>query len=262
MKWHLLGALAVLLLAGSVSADDKKPPRAGHDRLEALAKALSLTSEQKEQVKKIRDDFDKKEDPLEHQVRHLRHEEHEAVEKVLTAEQRKKVPAILKAEMEKDLHEIAGKLSLTSTQKEHINKIRHEYDAKIDKLVKDGEKSAEQIRHLRREEFSAIRKELTEAQREKAPGILREEVREWRDPVVRRKRIKALQDKLDLSADQKKQVEQIHAKYDPQVEKLQTELRDLHKQEHEAMNKVFTEEQRKKMDELRKARQGKEKPKD
>jgi len=263
MKWHHLGVFALLLLAGNwLCADDKKPPAAGHDRLEALASKLGLSSEQKEKLKKIHDDFDKKEDPLEAQVRHLRHEEHEAAHKILTEEQRKKLPALMKAEMESELHDIAGKLSLTSKQREHIHKIRADFDAKIEKLGKEGEKAAAQVRELRHKEFEAIRHELTDAQREKVPGLFREEVREWRDPAQRRKHMKALQEKLGLSEEQKKEMDQLHAKYDPQLDKLHTELQELHKQEHEAMNKVFTEEQRKKLQELRQGSGSKEKPKD
>jgi len=259
MKLHLLGAF--LLLAGSVSADDKKPARAGHDRLDALAEKLSLTSEQKAQLKKIDADFDKQEDPIEDQIRHLRHEEHEAAHKVLSEEQHKNMHDLLKAEMQKEMQEIAGKLGLTSKQRDSIGKIRHEYDVKIDKLGRD-EKTRGQVRELRHKEFEAIRHELTDAQREKAPGIFREEMREWRDPAQRRKHMKAVMDKLDLSADQKKQLHEAHAKNDAQIDKLQAQLREVHKQEREAMNKVFTEEQRKKLDELRKGRERREKPND
>jgi len=113
---YLVAALALLLLAGNrLSAEDKpeKKPDRGTSRLDALAKTLDLTSEQKEKIKKIDDDFDAKEDPIEDKIRALRHEEHEAAHKVLSEEQHKKMHALLKAEMENEMQEIAGKLGLS-----------------------------------------------------------------------------------------------------------------------------------------------------
>jgi len=261
MRWHqwVLTALAVLLLAGGnrVSAEKRKQAAQGHDRLAALAEKLGLSSDQKQQVGKIHHDYDQKEDKVEAQIRHQRHEEFEAVEKVLTPEQRKQVPGLLKAEREKELHQIGAKLHLSDQQKERIHKIRADYDSKIDKAgAGKGEKASEQVRHLRRQEFAAIRKELNDEQRAQVPGIFREEMRTWRDPAARRQRLKAIADKLGLSEDQRKQIHEIHAKHDPQVHQLHEQLRDLHHQEHEAVSKVLNDEQRQKLQELRKAREG------
>jgi len=265
LKWRHLAvtALALLLLAGGarLTAEQKKGRATGHDRRGGLAGKLGLTSEQKEKLHKIDQEFDQKEDPLEDKIRELRHEEHQAVWKVLTPEQREKAPGVMREAMEKELREVGDRLGLSDQQKERIHKVRAEYDRKIDQAAEKGGRSREQVRHLRQEEFAAIRKELTDAQRAKLPGIFREEAREWRDPAVRRDRLKALADKLDLSESQKKQIQQIHAKHDPEVSRLQEQLRDLHKHEHEAMGKVLTEDQRKKLHELREGRGGRSKTK-
>jgi len=261
MKWHqwVLTALAVLLLAGGnrVSAEKRQQAAKAHDRLAALAEKLGLSSDQKEHIRKIHHDYDQKEDQVEAQIRHLRHEEFEALEKVLTPDQRKQVPGVLKAEREKELHAIGDKLHLSDQQKERIHKVRADYDSKIDKLAASKrDKAGEQIRHLRHQEFAAIHKELNEEQRAQVPGLFREEMRTWRDQAARRQRLKAVADKLGLSEDQRKQAKEVHAKYDSQTHQLHEQLRDLHRQEHEAISKVLTDEQRQKMQELRKGREG------
>src|SRR5580704_5516565 len=93
-------AVAGLVLAangGRFLAGEKGEPAKKHDHLEKLAAKLKLSDKQKEEIRKIHTDFDAKADPLEHQIWALHHEEHEAMKKVLTTEQRAKAPAAIKA---------------------------------------------------------------------------------------------------------------------------------------------------------------------
>jgi len=251
-------ALALLVLvagSGRLSADEKKA-EAGrrHDRLEALAHRLGLSDQQKEQVRKIHHEFDQKEDPLEHQLWALHHEERQAIGKVLTKEQRAKVPEVFRAGMEKELDKVGARLGLSSDQKDQIRKIHAKYGPKFRELAKEkGEKSRGQFRHLRHEEFGEVRHVLNEEQRAKLPGVLRSEFRQWRDPAKRRQLLKAFADRIGLDDKQKEQVKEIHQKYDPQVQQLTDQLAKLHHQEREAVEKVLTAEQRTKLQELRKA---------
>jgi len=257
-----LALLALVAGAGRLSADDKKAePARRHSRQEALAAKLGLSDEQKEQVKKIHHDFDQKEDALEHQLWSLHHEEREAVSKVLTSEQRAKAPELIRKGMEKELDKVADKLGLSSEQKQRVKKIHAGYAPKYRQLAgQKGKDTRGQFRHLRHEEFAAIRKELTAEQRAKLPGVVREEMHHWRDPAARRKVLKALGDKLGLSDEQKEQVKKAHEEYDPKIGKAVQQLAQVHKEEHEALEKVLTPEQRTKLRELRKGTgRGKEK---
>lgn len=252
-----LALLALVAGAGRLSADEKSEAGKRHDRLEALANRLGLSAEQKEQVKKIHHDFDQKEDPLEHQLWNLHHEEREAIGKVLTKEQRAKVPEVFRAGLEKELDKVGARLGLSSEQKEQIRKIHAKYGPKFRALAQQkGEKTREQFRHLRHEEFGEVRHVLTEEQRAKLPGVLRSEFRQWRDPAKRRALLKAFADRIGLSDEQKGQVKKIHDEYDPKVQQLTDQIAGLHKQEHEAMEKVLTAEQRTKLQELHKAHSG------
>jgi len=260
MRWQHLGvtALAILIVGGgSWLTAREKPGAKAHDRVEALAAKLGLSDEQKEKIRKIHADFDPKADKLEAEIRELRHNEMEAASQVLTESQREKAKELFKVERQKELHNVEDKLGLSSEQKQTFEKIRAEYGEKIHKLEgQNGEKVAGEIRELRHREFAAIRQMLTEGQRAKAPGILREDFREWRNPADKRKRLEAIADKLDLSKEQRDKLEKIFNQHDQKRQKLVAQLRELHHDEHQAVEKVLTDEQRGKLQELLKARKG------
>jgi len=160
----VLTSLALLALAagGRLAADEKKSqPAQHHDRLDAMASRLGLSADQKEKVRKIHHEYDQKEDALEHQVWSLHHEEREAVTKVLTSEQREKARKVLREGVRKEFEKIGSELGLSSEQKEKIHKIHSGYEQKFRSLAaQKGEHKEGQFRHLRHEEFSAIRQEL------------------------------------------------------------------------------------------------------
>lgn len=271
MVWQRLGVLTVatLALAASVSRLAAEEPQADtgkkHDRVEMLAKRLGLDEKQQEQIKKIREDYDKKTDPIEHKLWALHHEEHEAVHKVLTDDQRTKLAEGLKEMREKEFDTLATKLGLSAEQKKKIGKIREEYETKFHELhasKEKGESVHKQFRELRHQFLDAVRPELTDDQRAKLPVLMREEHHHWRNPVARHEHLKAVFDKLDLSADQKEKVKKIHDEYDPKIKEEATQVKQLHHEEHEAMEKVFTAEQRTKWQEMRKMHHLDEKPGD
>jgi Spy/CpxP family protein refolding chaperone len=262
MRLHHLGVatLTLLLLAGGNllrAADQpaaKKHGQEGHGRLDRLAAALGLSGEQKEKIRKIHHEFDQKEDKVEAQIHELRYEELEAASKVLNDAQRKEAHELFQAHMKKELHEIADKLSLSEEQRHKIGKIRAEYAQKIHQLHgQKGEELATSVRKLRHQEFHAIRHELTPEQRAKVPGVLREEMREWRNPAERREHLKALADKLNLSEGQREQLHKLHSEYDQKIHPLVEELHKVHHAEHEAVEQVLTSEQRAKLQQLHQA---------
>jgi Spy/CpxP family protein refolding chaperone len=260
MRWHHVGvtALALLLLSGRtwLSAAEE-PATRGHSRLDALAAKLNLTDDQKEKIKAIHADYDKKEDALRQQMGELRTQLHEALSKNLTESQRARVPEILKEERDKEFAKIAEELGLTPDQKQRVGKIRAEYDAKIHQLEeKKGQDHYAQLRHLRHEEFAAMRQELNDAQRAKAPGILREEFHQWRNPVTRAQHLAGIADKLELSPEQKEKMKTVLDEYRPKIEKLAGQFREDHQEERQAVEKVLTPEQRTKFEDLVKAHRG------
>lgn len=257
MAWQRIAGMACALLALAAGAAQLSAEEKGkrHDRLEALAGKLGLNDKQKEEIRGIHQDFDKKADPVEHQLWALHRQEFEALSKVLTDDQRAKLPTILKTHMEKELQAITAQLNLTDDQKQKVAKIREEYEKKFhEQAAQKGEAAHKQFRELRRQFFEEVSTILTDEQRAKLPGVLHEEFHHWRDPAMRREHLKALGEQLGLSADQKEQIKKIHAEHDPQVSKLAAELKQLHKEEHEAIEKVLTEDQRAKFRDLLKGR--------
>lgn len=270
MLWHRMAvtALAILALAvgGRLVADEPKaePPGKGHDRLEAMAAKLGLNDQQKEEIKKIHTDFDQKSSDIEHQLFALHHEEHEAMGKVLTDDQRAKLPGLLKAMRDKELEKIAGEIGLNADQTKKLETVREDRETKFHEVAgQQGDEARARFRELRHELFEAIGKELTAEQKEKLPGVLREEYHQWRDPVSRREHLKALGDELGLNDDQKGQIKKIHGDFDQKTEPLTAQLKETRQAEHAAVDKVLTDDQRTKLAELRKAREaGEKKPAD
>jgi len=212
-----------------------------HSRADALAKRLGLSDEQKQKIHKIHQEYDQKEDPIEHQIVALHHEEREAMGKVLTKEQREQARQLLREGMRKEF--------------EKIGKILHDYNQKRHQLASQkGEHKEGQFRHLRREEFHAIRQQLNEEQRHKLPGILRAEFHTWHNPATRHEHMKALGDKLGLSSQEKEQFHKIHEEYGHKIHPLVEQLHKVHHEEREAVQKVLTAEQRAKFQELIKER--------
>lgn len=253
MLYRMAGlALALLALAGAgkLTAEEAKETK-GHNRLAILAEKLGLSDEQKEKIQKIHADFDEKQDPLEHKLWALHRDEHEAMSKVLSEEQRAKVPEVVKGVYRKMWEKVDSKLDLTPEQQKKINTVRDEYGPKFRKLAEDKAEGSK-FRKLRHEEFAAVRAELTDEQRAKMPGIMREEFHVWHNPAFREEHMKALTEKLGLSDDEKEKIKKIQEEYSPKMKTLTNELHQLHQEEHKEMDKVFTEEQRTKLQDLRK----------
>jgi hypothetical protein len=99
-----LACVLVLLVSGSWAQDDKKKedpkPAAPAPRLKGQLppnyRALGLTEQQKQAVYKIQDDYDVKLAALEEQIKKLKIEEKQAIDKVLTEAQRARLKEILK----------------------------------------------------------------------------------------------------------------------------------------------------------------------
>jgi Spy/CpxP family protein refolding chaperone len=255
-------SVAVLALAasgGRFLADTKDEPVPKHDHLERLAVKLKLDEKQKEAIRKIHAEYDAKADPVEHQIWALHHQEHQAMHKVLTETQRAMVPEAMKGLADQEFQKASAGLKLTDEQKMKIDKIRAEYEPKFHELAADkekGEKVHKEFRELRHKMVSAIRADLTEEQRDKLPAFVREEHRFWRNAESRHEMYKALGDKLGVTAEQKDQFRKLHEEYDPKAKALHAELKTLHHEEHAAIEKVFTEDQKAKWKELMKGRLG------
>ncbi len=184
----------------------------------------------------------------------LHHEEHEAMSKVLTDEQRAKMPGILKAARDKELDAIAGKLGLNAEEKKKVEAVREEHETKIRELAAKGEEGRAEFHELRHALYEAIGKELTDDQRAKLPGVMREEYREFRDPEKRREHLKAVGDELGLNDAQREQLKTIHEEFDKKTAEPMAQLKQAREDEHKAVEAVLTPDQKTKLEDWRKQR--------
>lgn len=90
--WLVL-ALSPVVLRGQ---DEPKPQPKLRGTLPPNFRLLGLTEEQKQQIYRIQNDFDAKIAALEAQIKKLKAEEKQAIEKVLTEAQRARLREILK----------------------------------------------------------------------------------------------------------------------------------------------------------------------
>ena len=168
----------------------------------------------------------------------------------------RKLPGVLKASRDKEFEALADKIGLTGEQKKKLEEVREENEKKFrEAAAQQGDEGRRQFRELRREFYAAIGKELTDEQRAKLPGVLRTEYHVWRDPEARREFLKGIGDELGLSAEQKEELKKIRSEYNEKTEKPLADLKQLRQDEHAAVDKVLTAEQREKVQELRKQRE-------
>ena len=154
--------------------------------LDELARKLNLSDKQKQQVKQIYADFDRKANSLIRQLCTHRDEEWQALQKVLNEGQRAKLKEVLKAQGAKELQSIAQKLNLSEEQKQRVAKIRQEFWKKFQNLcTQKGENMAREYRQLYMEAVGAAREVLTPAQFAKLSAIQRQDFHEGHDFAVR-----------------------------------------------------------------------------
>jgi Spy/CpxP family protein refolding chaperone len=251
MVWQRLALTAFTILAlasGGLLADQpgKKP-----DRLEAVATKLKLTDAQKQQVKDIYADFDKKAEPLVRQLCMRHHEQWDAMVKVLTEEQRKKLPEVIKKEVAKEFQAISQKLNLTGEQQQKIGKLRAEFWQKFQGLPNQkGEHICREYRELWMDAVAAGNEMLTPDQRAKLPAIRRQDFDEHHDFTLRPDHVKEIGDQLGLSAEQRKRIEKICTAYDKKAEQPRAQLKQLCKEKSAAIEKVLTADQRAKLEQV------------
>jgi len=248
MLWHRMAfsALALVAAAGVFAADPPKAePGKGHSRLDVMAAKLGLSDQQKDEIGKIHTDFDHQQAAVEHQIWTKRHEEHEAIDKVLTKEQHAKAQDLMKAARAKEVEKVESELKVTEEQKKKIEPILEEFEQKFHEAIAKGEAGREDFHKTRHEFHEAIAKELTDEQRLALPGVMREEYHQWRDPAARREQLKALADQLGLEEKQRDEIKKIHEQFDKDDEPLTAQHKQLHEAERAAVDKVLNDDQRK-----------------
>jgi len=251
MVWQRLAVTAftvLVLVCGSLlptQAEEERPQGKEAERLDALARKLNLTDKQKQQVKQLYADFDKKADPLIRQLCTQRGEQWEALQKMFNEGQRTKLKEFLKAQGAKELQSIAQKLNLTQEQKEKVEKIRKDFWKKfLDMSIQRPEHLAREYRELQAAVIEAAREVLTPEQRAKLPAIQREDFNEWHDFLYRHEHLKALGEQLGLSDAQRDQLQQLCAAQEKKMEPLRAKIKQLCKEECATLEKVLTDEQR------------------
>jgi len=233
--------------------EEKRSGDKHFDPVQTIGAKLGLDDKQKEEIRKIHNDFNQKTDALMQQLWTLRHEECEEMKKALTDEQRAKLPDVLKAEKDKEFQKIVSRLELNEEQKAKVQKIRDSFAPKFEELAQQkGDNVGKQFRKLKHEAFGAVCEVLNPDQRNKFPGVIREEFRLWRDTEARREHLRAMADQLGLKEQQKEQEQKILDDYNRKIQQPANELKELHRQEAAAMEKVLTAEQRTKWQELKK----------
>jgi len=254
MVWQRLALTALTILAlasGRLLADQpeqKQPVGKGSDQLEALANKLHLSDRQKQQVQQIYADFDKKAEPMIRQICTQRGEQWQAMRKVLSEEQRAKLTDVLKAQEARELQNIAQKLNLSEEQKQRVAKIREEFWKKFQNLTpQKSDNMSRDYRQLYMEAFGAACEVLTPEQLAKLPAIQRQDFHEGHDFAIRQEHLKSIGDQLGISAEQRKQMSQLCASCEQNLERSMTEFKQLCKQEHAALEKALNADQRAKL---------------
>ncbi len=247
----LAGAAAAMILIGQSNADQPKNQAKVTDPWAMLGTQLNLDAQQQQQLRQITDEFRKKAEPARQQVRQLRHQEMQAVQAVLTEEQKKQLPQALHTMWDKEWQTIGARLKLTEQQKQDIAKIRDEFGKKFHDMAKQTPADmSEKAGELKTEFFTAIDNELNPQQRAELPVVLHEEFGQWKNKEFRQQHLKALGEQLKLTDAQKQQIEKVHTDFGPKLQGPMDQLKKLHEQEFDAVEKILKPEQRTKLHDL------------
>lgn len=255
MKSNPIAGMVVALLtlfvgAFCVNAQEKK-----HDQAAALAAKLGLNNQQTEQIRNIYADFDGKMDPVEDQLWMAHHEARSELQKLLNDEQRAKATQVLKEEKERQLRSVATKVGLTDQQWKQVENTLAQYENKFKELASQKPEDArKQFRELKHEMCASVGQELNDEERIRLQGVIREEFQQWQQPGFRREHVRAIEDKLGLTAAQKTQADKVVADCERATEKPLAHLKELSQQRREAVDKVLTNEQRTKLEQIMKSR--------
>jgi len=247
-----LAFLSLFALAATDRLAAEDEPKAKTGMMDALAKRLGLSDEQKAKVEKICSDYDAKEDAIANRIWTSHHDQFQAMNKELTEEQRAKLPEAMRAARHNMWANFNRMLGLSRDQQERMEKIHDEYASRFRKLTETKDVKPADLRKLRYQELAALGRELTEEQRAKLPVILNEEAQRWHNPEFQQEQIKLFQDKLGLSDEQKERMKKIHEEYTSKSKEPNEEMRKLFKAKCDAMEGAMSEPQRTKLEELRK----------
>lgn len=226
----------------------------GDSVLNAFATRLAFTPEQKEQAGKIHADFEQKSAPICEQMWKLHCEHHKAVLQILSAEQIAKLPDAMKEFKAKMFQEVATKLELNASQKTEAEKVCTEYGAKFQALG-DGEDAnkSEKFQELKRAQWQAFSRILTDDQRVKLPALIQEELQSGKTPTAKSEYRNTMAEKLSLTADQKTRLDKVCDEFAPKIDEQKAKFLTMCKEKQSAVEKILTETQRTKFLEYVKA---------
>jgi Spy/CpxP family protein refolding chaperone len=245
MKRIFTSALAILLLAGAVQAQDntgKKKEK--HDKHQMMAqhqdgmKALNLSADQQAKIKAIHEQEKAEADKLKNSK--LTVDEHKAQRKALHDKYQAQVKAVLTAEQIQKMESMHNKMADKRNEKAGMQ------NRKLDEKGRHGDhgiKRAEGDRDTIRA-HSGMDRSMKE--------------RKGRDP-------KEIADELDLTADQKAKAKDIRQTYKTKMELIKNDntlsqdqkkakFQELMKAQQEEMKSILTKEQAEKMNSMRKQR--------
>lgn len=242
-RYSILALVAALFSVAAAQAADDAAGK-NHCVLDAFAKKLEFTPEQKTQVAAIHEDAEKKLAPLCESIWLLHWTHHQNVLQILSAEQRNELPNIVKAERTRMLKQFSDKLALTDDQKAAVEKMCNEYGPKFQQLDPKDPKVSEKFQSLKSEHFEAFCRILTDDQRVKLPALIQEELQAGRTPSSKSELRNAMVEKLGLTDDQKQRLDKVCDEYATKIEEQKTRIRDLCKEKQAAIEKVLTEPQR------------------
>jgi Spy/CpxP family protein refolding chaperone len=252
MSYRRLACLAASLVVFAGIGLAVENPRGKHNCvLDAMAERLGITPAQKEQLDKIHSDFEQKAKPIYKQMWAQFREHKQAVNQILTADQRKELPQVMKSARLKMLESFETKLGLNEQQKKDAARICNDYTDKFNDLGdKSDDQAFEKFLALKQENMEAFCQILTPEQRVKLPGLIQEEFASGEASTSKNEFRNLLGEKLNLSTDQKQQFEKICNDFTSKIDKQKEQLQTLWQQKIAAVEKVLTADQQKKFREL------------
>jgi Spy/CpxP family protein refolding chaperone len=266
IAFRLVFGLAVTCLVGVVRAQEarqirpevEKLKQSVSEKLQAAADKLGLTTEQRDKIREVHRSFEARRQALRDERRALHESDLQAINAILTPQQREKVQALKEDRVEPQKADegpvaLAQDAAVRDTLEEKLRaaeslELTREQRMRIGQQLSSSAEKYIQQRRARRalveEEYRALAEVLTPEQREKARQSI--EHRLVAAPIVQSvtDRLNAAAERLGLTQQQRKEIIDVYKNFDAKYDQLVDDRRDLLKSELKAISGILTPEQR------------------
>jgi hypothetical protein len=203
------------------------------------------------EIARIHGEFAMKFDRAVDKIWTLNHEQYAKAVRVLTEEQRDRLPGLLRGLLHQEVHKVISQLDLGGGQRDKVHATCTQFEKKLCTMAEQpGNTTCRHVRVVVMEFTIALRRDLTADQCAALADIVGHVKKQWRSPVYVLDQLLAIENELGLNSDQRRQVIGTFQEYVRKLKEPFHDLGQLNQEELLAIKEVLTAEQATKLGQL------------